>query len=158
VAWIGEAVDPGRVAADARLAHDAMLAMAATEGLVLVLAAPVTVSLGPTGAAVAALASTVVGLGRREHQAGVEALVGMGSGLLGMLVTGVSVLWLQPSWRPAAGVLLATAGAALLAPPLLPRAASARLDRIGDLLESLALVGLLPVLVVASGVVPALAG
>jgi hypothetical protein len=68
------------------------------------------------------------------------------------------VLWLHPSWRPVAAVALEVTGAALLTLALRPGAAAVRRGRLGDLAESAALVALLPVLVIATGVVTFLRG
>ena len=46
-------IDPTRVSADARVAHEILVAVSATVGLLLVLIAPLAVSLGVTGAVLA---------------------------------------------------------------------------------------------------------
>jgi hypothetical protein len=79
-------------------------------------------------------------------------LVGLVSGVLGLLVTGAALLWLHPSWRPTTAVVLAAAGAAVLALTMLPSTPSVRRGRLGDVVESAALIVLLPLLVVATGV------
>ena len=56
----------------------------------------------------------------------------------------------------ALAVVLAVAGAVLLALTLLPVAPSVRRGRLGDVLESAALLSLVPLLVVASGVLAAI--
>jgi hypothetical protein len=70
----------------------------------------------------------------------------------------LSVLWLQPGWRPVATVVLLTAGSALLATGQVSEGTAARIGRAADLLESTAVAALLPALVLASGAVAALAG
>jgi type VII secretion integral membrane protein EccD len=151
-------IDPECVAADARTAHEILVALSATEGLLLVLVSAPAVSLGPAGAAVSVLACVVVMLRTRHHHAGAEVLVGLTSGVLGLLGTSVSVLWLQPSWRPVAAVALEAAGAAILALTLLPRIAPVPRGRLADVAEGVALLALLPALVTATGVLPALRG
>ena len=61
------------------------------------------------------LASLVLMLRTRQYRSGVEVLVGLASGVVGLVSVAVSVLWLHPDWRPAAAVALATVGGVLLA-------------------------------------------
>lgn len=145
-------VDPARVAGDARIAHEILVGIGATVGLLLVLVAPFAVSLGLFGTLLAVAASAVVMLRTRQYRTGSAVLVGLVSGVLGLLVTGATLLWLHPSWRPTTAVVLAAAGAVVLALTMLPSAPSVRRGRLGDVVESAALILLLPLLVVATGV------
>jgi type VII secretion integral membrane protein EccD len=154
----GVRVDPQRVAADARVAHEILVGLSATVGVLLVLASAPAVSLGPAGTVVALLACTTVTLRTRHHQARAEVLAGLVSGVLGLLATAASVLWLHPSWRPVAAMALEVTGTALLTLALRPGVAAVRRGRLCDLAESAALVALLPVLVIATGVVTFLRG
>ncbi|GAA1799521.1 type VII secretion integral membrane protein EccD [Nocardioides hankookensis] len=149
-------VDPGRVGADARIAHEILVAVSATVGLLLVLIAPLAVSLGLSGAILAVLCCLVVMLRTRQYRTGPEVLVGLVSGIVGLLSAAVAALWLHPDWRPTIAVVLAGAGAVLLAVTLLPAAPSVRRGRLGDVAESVALLALLPVTVVAVGVFAAI--
>lgn len=149
-------IDPARVAADARVAHEILLAVSATVGVLLVLIAPLAVSLGLAGALVAVVCSLVVMLRTRQYRTGSEVLVGLVSGVLGLAATAVATLWLHPDWRPVLSVALAGTGAALLALTLVPRAPSVRRGRLGDVAESVALLSLLPLLVLATGVFDAI--
>jgi type VII secretion integral membrane protein EccD len=151
-------VDPGRVVADARVAHEILVAVSATVGLLLVLIAPLTVSLGVTGAVLAVMCCLVVMLRTRQYRTGPEVLVGLVSGIVGLLSTAVAALWLHPDWRPTVAVVLAATGALLLAVTLLPGAPSVRRGRLGDVAESIALLSLLPLLLVAIGVFSAIRG
>lgn len=152
-------VDLDRVSADARLAHQILLAVSATVGLLLVIGAPFAVSLGPSGVALAVTCSLVVMLRTRRHQAASQVKVGLVSGITGLLSVATTTLWLHSSWRPAAASLLATAGVvALLGATLLPSTPSVRRDRLCDLLESAALLATPPLLMVATGIVAAIRG
>ncbi|MDX6357304.1 MAG: hypothetical protein QOH37_358 [Nocardioidaceae bacterium] len=151
-------IDPERIGADARVAHEILVAVSATVGLLLVLVSPLAVSLGLAGTIVAVLASVVVMLRTRQYRTGAEVLVGLVSGVLGLLATALSVLWLHPGWRPGAAVALAVTGAVLLALTLLPQGTSVRRGRLGDVAESVALLALLPALVIATGVFSAISG
>lgn len=153
-----EEIDPARVGADARVAHEIMVAVSATVGLLLVLVAPLAVSLGVSGALLALVCCVVVMLRTRQYRTGSEVLVGLASGVLGLVSIAVSMLWLHPDWRPTAAVVLAASGATLLAVTLLPSTPSVRRGRLGDIAESVALLALLPLLVLATGVFSAIRG
>ena len=133
-------------------AHEVAVASSATVGLLLVLVAPASVSLGPAGALATVLSCTVVLLRCRRHVSSDEVLVGLGSAVLGLLSVALSALWLQPDWRPAVSVTLLASGPALLATARVDGGTSARAGRLADLLEGAALAALLPTLVLASGV------
>jgi len=151
-------IDPEQVGADARTAHEILVGVSATVGLLLVLVAPLAVSRGVTGTVLAVMACLVVMLRTRQYRTGAEVLVGLVSGVLGLLSVGVSMLWLHPDWRPVAAVALSATGAVLLAATLLPATPSVRRGRIGDIAETIALLSLLPLLVGATGLLDALGG
>jgi len=151
-------VDPTRVGVDARIAHEILVAVSATVGLLLVLIAPLAVSLGLSGAIVAVLCCAVVMLRTRQYRTGPEVLVGLVSGIVGLLSAAVAALWVHPDWRPTIAVVLAASGAVLLAVTLLPATPSVRRGRLGDVAESVALLALIPVTVVAVGVFSAIRG
>ena len=153
-----EEIDPVRVGADARVAHEILVAVSATVGLLLVLIAPLAVSLGLSGTLLAVLACLVVMLRTRQYRTGSEVLVGLVSGIVGLVSVAVSLLWLHPDWRPTAAVALAATGAVLLLVTLLPSTPSVRRGRFGDVAETAALVALLPLLVLAVGVYSAIRG
>ena len=94
----------------------------------------------------------------RQYRTGSEVLVGLVSGILGLVAVAVAMLWLHPDWRPTAAVVLAATGAVLLAATLLPSSPSVRRGRFGDVAESVALLALLPLLVVAVGVFSSIRG
>jgi type VII secretion integral membrane protein EccD len=148
-------IDPEQVGADARTAHEILVGVSATVGLLLVLVAPLAVSTGVAGTVLAVMACLVVMLRTRQYRTGTEVLVGLVSGVLGLLSVGVAMLWLHPDWRPVAAVALAATGALLLAATLLPASPSVRRGRLGDVAETIALLSLLPLLVVATGLLDA---
>lgn len=149
-------VEPDQVAEDARTAHEILVAVSAAVGLLLVLVAPLAVSRGVTGTLLAVMACFVVMLRTRQYRTSPEVLVGLVSGVVGLGVVAVSVLWFHPEWRPTAAVVLAASGALVLAMALIPRGPSIRRGRLGDLAESIALVSLLPLAVVATGLFEAI--
>ena len=144
-------IDPDQVSADARLAHEILIAISGTVGLLLVLIAPLAVSLGLSGTFLAPVACLVVMLRTRQYRTGSEVLVGLVSGILGLATVAVSLMVMHPDWRPATAVTLAATGAVLLAVTLLPSTPSVRRGRFGDVVESVALLALLPLLVLATG-------
>lgn len=145
-------IDPAKVAADARIAHEILVGISATVGVLLVLVAPFAVSLGLWGTLLAVAACGAVMLRTRQYRTGSEVLVGLVLGVLALAVSGVALLWLHPSWRPTTAVVLAAAGAVVLAFTMLPATPSVRRGRLGDVAESFTLIVLLPLLVLASGV------
>lgn len=151
-------VDPARVGADARLAHDILVAITATVGLLLVLVAPLAVSLGLAGTLLAVVCCGVLMLRTRQYRTGPTVLVGLVSGVAGLVSVAVAALWLHPVWRPVAAVVLAAAGALLLAATLVPGTPSVRRGRAADVAESVCLLALLPLLLVATGVFAAISG
>lgn len=144
-------IETARVAADARLAHEILLAISGTVGLLLVLVAPLAVSLGVTGTLLAVDACLIVMLRTRQYRTGSEVLVGLVAGIAGLATVALSVMSQHADWRPTLAVLLAVAGAILLAATLTPSTPSVRRGRLGDVLESVALLTILPLLVVAIG-------
>jgi len=149
-------IDPVRVGTDARVAHQILVATSATVGLLLVLVAPLAVSLGLSGTLLAVVSCLVVMLRTRQYRTGHEVLVGLGSGILGLVSAGVSLLWMHPEWRPTVAVTLAATGAVLLAVTLVPGTSSLRRGRLGDLAETMCLLGLLPLVVLATGIYSAI--
>lgn len=144
-------IERDQVAADARIAHEILLAITGTVGVLIVLIAPLAVSLGVTGTLLVVDACLIVMLRTRQYRTGSEVLVGLTAGIAGLAVTALAVLALHGDWRPTLAVVLAVAGAVLLAATLTPSAPSVRRGRLGDVLESTALIALLPLLVVAVG-------
>ncbi|HSE69577.1 MAG TPA: type VII secretion integral membrane protein EccD [Nocardioidaceae bacterium] len=148
-----QVIDESGVRADARSGHEVLLAVTATVGLVLLVVAPLAVSLGVTGSLVAVCAAAVLMLRTRQYRVGSEVAVGLVSGLVGLVATALAVLVLHPDWRGVVAVLTALASATVLLLTLVPTAPSVRRGRLGDITELVALVALLPLLVIAIGLV-----
>ncbi|WP_340539240.1 type VII secretion integral membrane protein EccD [Nocardioides sp. GXZ039] len=146
-------IDPSRVAADARVAHEILVAISATVGILLVIVAPLAVDRGRYGTLLAVVACLVVMFRTRQYRTGSEVLVGLVSGIAGLVVVALSVLVRWPDWHPTIAVVLAGTGAVLLALTLLPSGPSVRRGRFGDLVETISLLAMLPLLVLAIGVV-----
>jgi type VII secretion integral membrane protein EccD len=145
-------IDGDRVRSDARLAHQILVAVTATVGLLLVLIAPFAVSLELSGTLLAVVACIVVMLRTRQYRTDSEVRTGLVSGLLGLGSVAVSILVKHAEWRAEAAVAFAVSGAVLLAATLIPSSPSLRRGRLGDVLETICLLALLPLLVLAIGV------
>ncbi|WP_110180638.1 type VII secretion integral membrane protein EccD [Nocardioides solisilvae] len=144
-------IDPEQVAADARMAHEILLAVAATVGVLITLVAPFAVERGVTGTLLVVMCCLAVMLRTRQYRTRSEVLAGLVSGIAGLVATAVSVLFLHPEWRAGSAVALAVVGAVLLVMTLAPPPASVRRGRVGDVVESIALLSLLPLTVLAVG-------
>ncbi|SDS98629.1 type VII secretion integral membrane protein EccD [Nocardioides scoriae] len=148
-------VDAGAVRRDARIGHEVLLAVTATVGLLLVLVAPMAVSLGLTGALVAVCACLVLLLRTRQYRVGPEVVTGLGCAVASFASLCVGIVLLQREWLPVLAVVLAVTAVVLLVTTLVPRPASVRWGRLGDVAELTALVAMVPLAVVAVGVVAA---
>ncbi|MFT4082760.1 MAG: EsaB/YukD family protein [Nocardioides sp.] len=144
-------IDRSRVLTDAAVAHEILVAITATVGLLVVLIAPFVVALGLAGTLLMVAACLALMLRTRQYRTGPEVLTGLGSGILGLASLGLAVLWLHPDWRPTLAVVLAAAGGVLLALTLVPGVATIRRGRLADVAESAVLIALVPLVVVASG-------
>ncbi len=151
-------LDPARVSADARVAHEILVAISATVGILLVLVAPLAVTRGLDGTLLVVVSCLIVMLRTRQYRTGSEVLVGLVSGVLGLVSMAVALLVVWPEWRPTTAVVLAAAGGLLLVSTLSPSGPSLRRGRLGDVLETIALLSLLPLLVLASGLFDAING
>ncbi|WP_067437966.1 type VII secretion integral membrane protein EccD [Nocardioides jensenii] len=151
-------VDPAIIREDAVVGHEILLGVTAGVGALLVLCAPMAVSTGVAGTLLAVAACAAVMLRTRQYRSGTEVLAGLVAGVLGLVSTAASTLLLHPDWRPTVAVVLAAASAVLLVATLVPRPGSVRRGRIGDLTEILALLSLVPLLVLASGLFDRLQG
>jgi hypothetical protein len=92
------------------------------------------------------LGCAVVMLRTRRYLRAVDVLLGIVSGVLALVSTVVSVLWLYGAWRFPATMLVSLGGLALLGQRLWPPLAAARRGWLADRLEAATLVALLPAL------------
>ncbi len=153
-----EDIDPDEVGRDARVAHEILLAVSATVGTLLVLFAPFAVGRGVYGTILAAVCCLAVMFRTRQYRTGAEVLAGLTSGILGLVSVAISMLLIHDEWRAGAAIGLAAVGAALLGLTLVPASPSVRRGRMGDVVESMTLLSLLPLMVLGAGFVSAVAG
>ena len=140
---------------DVRAAHEVLLALLVGVGLAVPVLAPVVVSLGAAGTALAVVACLVALLTARRHRVGAEALAATVLGVAGLAATAAAALVLHPHWRPGTAAMLLACGAGVLAACVAPGSSSVRRGRLGDLLEAAAVLSLLPLLAVAGGLTAA---
>ena len=144
-------IDPAQVGADARVAHEILLAVSATVGTLLVLFAPLAVDRGVYGTILAAVCCLAVMFRTRQYRTGSEVLAGLVSGIAGLISIALSMVLIHDAWRAEAAIVLAVVGALLLVTTLVPSSGSVRRGRIGDVVETATLISLLPLMVVAAG-------
>ena len=148
----GSPVDLRKLSEDTLIGHEILLALSMTVGGAVVLLAPFVVASGPWGVLLAVSACLVLMLRTRHYRVWSEVLVGVASGVLGLVSTATAVLWLHPDWQSGVAVAMAVAGGVLLAATHVQTAPSVRRDRLRDLADLAALASLLPLLMLASGV------
>lgn len=142
-------VDPVRLQAMAARSQRVLLAGSAAGGALVTLLAPVVAD-DPVGALLA-VDCCVVGLLRaRRLRARTPALVAVHGGLAGLLATAVALLVRDPASRPVVALTLLGAGATASALARLPAAPPLLRARLWDLLETLALVALAPLVLLAA--------
>ncbi|CAM3865222.1 type VII secretion integral membrane protein EccD [Nocardioides zeicaulis] len=151
-------IDPDEVADDARVGHEILLAVSATVGTLLVLLAPFAVDRGVFGTVLAGVCCLAVMFRTRQYRTGSEVLAGLASGILGLVSVALSMLLIHDGWRAGAAIGLAAVGAVLLGLTLVPASPSVRRGRLGDVVETITLLALLPLMVLAAGFVSAVAG
>ena len=148
-------VRPEQVRRDARLGHELLLAVTGTVGLVVAVVAPLAVRLGLAGTLVVVCACVVLLLRTRQYRVGSEVGTGLVCGVLGLVSLATAVILEQPEWHVALAVVLAVTAAVLLVLTLVPLGPSVRRGRLGDVAELASLVAMLPLTVVAIGVLNA---
>lgn len=141
-------VDAGGVAERVGRAHRAIVLAGAALGLLAATLVP-TVATTPAGIGLGTAVGALLLLRSRRHRARDEVLVGLGAGAAVLLTALATVLVGHPAWRVPGGLLLVGLGLLLVeARGLLP---SPRVGLLGDLLEQAAVVALLPLLVLSTG-------
>ncbi len=155
-----EVADPDEVSIDqvrssAATGHSIFLALTASVGVLLLLVAPLAVTLGVTGALATVCVSVVLLARTRQLRSGTEVGVGLAGAGAGLLAVALSVLVLRPEWRLELVIVLVVAAAATLVATLVRSEESVVRGRLVEVVELASLVALLPLLVIAVGIVAA---
>ncbi len=155
-----EVADPDEVSIDqvrssAATGHSIFLALTASVGVLLLLVAPLAVTLGVTGALATVCVSVVLLARTRQLRSGTEVGVGLAGAGAGLLAVALSVLALRPEWRLELVIVLVVAAAATLVATLVRSEESVVRGRLVEVVELASLVALLPLLVIAVGIVAA---
>lgn len=148
-----EPVDPEAVRASYRRGHDLQVALRAAVGLLALAAAPAVVATGVPGTLLLVAAFAGMLLGVRQTYSRQDVAVVMGTGIVGLTLTGVLAATAHPGWRPVLATAAAGAAGVVIALALVAPRQRVALGRLADTLELLLLAGLLPLGVAAAGLV-----
>lgn len=151
-------LDRGDVDRQVRLGRTLLVSLTVTVALVLLASTWQLVGLGVFGFAVVVVSAAALALRTRQYRARVEVLTGFAGATLALLAAVAAALVLHPGWRTVLAAVLVAVAAVLLVVAALPRTPSVRLARLGDLVEGVALVSLLPLVVAALGFLPGTGG
>ena len=148
-------IDPDRVQRGIDLAHDLVLGLSLSVAIVVVLGAPSVVALGWAELGIIGAAGVVQMMRTRQFLLARDVVVGLLGGALGIVAGTVTALLQHPTWGVVIGPVVGVAAAAVLVSLALPDKATVRKGRILDLCEGLALFALVPLLVIALGLIAA---
>ncbi len=148
-------IDPDRVQRGIDLAHDLVLGLSLSVAIIVVLSAPSVVALGWAGLGIIWAAGVVQMMRTRQFLLARDVVVGLLGGALGIVAGTVTALLQHPAWGVVIGPVVGVAAAAVLVSLALPDKATVRKGRILDLCEALALFALVPLLVIALGLIAA---
>lgn len=146
-------VEPEDVRDQYRRGHRLQVALRAAVAVLALAAAPAVVGTGVPGTLLLVAAFTGMLLGVRQTYSRQDVAVVMGSGVLGLTVTGVLAAAAHPSWRPVLALLAGLAAALVIALSLVAPRQRVALGRAADTVEVLSLAVLLPLGVAAAGLV-----
>ena len=153
-----EPIDPARVRRGVDLAHDLVLGLSLSVGLLVILSAPLLVRLGWPGLGLVWAAGLVQMMRTRQFLLARDVVVGLLGGALGVAVGTIAALLDRPQWGPVVGAIVGAAAVAVLVSLALPRRTTVRRGRALDVAEALALFALIPLLVVALGLISSIRG
>ena len=155
-AWSPDGLAPRQVAADARIAHQLLLAGSAAAGAIVVVLAPAAVTLGIPGALTALLACLLVVMRAGRHRARRRVEIDLGSGVLGLVATTLAALRLHPEWPLAVTGALVVTGLVGSRIALAGPGSAAR--RLAITTEAVCVVAIVPVLTLGTGLLALAAG
>lgn len=144
-------IDPARIRAEAAVARELLCGLGVGLAVVQVAVTPVVADHGACGIALACCGSLIALTRAGPDRVPTESMPGRLAGAVGIVMIAATVFWQHPAWRPTEGPLLAGAGGALLATPLLAPRSPVVLWACRAI-EAACLMGLLPLLVLTTGV------
>jgi len=153
-----EPIDPARIRKGVDLAHDLVLGLSLSVGLLVILSAPVLATLGWPGLGLVWAAGLVQMMRTRQFLLARDVMVGLVGGALGVAVGTLAALLDRPEWGPVVGGVVGTAAVGVLVSVAVPRRTTVRRGRVLDLTEALALFSLLSLLVFALGLISSIRG
>lgn len=133
--------------------HELLVVSGVAVAAVTLLTAPQVVATGLGGTALVTAGFAAVLLRTRHSRTRVTVLLSMVGGVLGLVVGAVSAALTHPEWRPAVGIVLAASAAVVVALALIAPRSRVRLGRLADALDGICLVAVVPLALVAVGVV-----
>jgi len=151
-------IDPVRVRRGVDLAHDLVLGLSLSVGLLVILSAPLIVRLGWPGLGLVWAAGLVQMMRTRQFLLARDVVVGLLGGAAGVAVGTVAALVDRPQWGPVVGGVVGAAAVGVLVSLAVPKRTTVRRGRILDLAEALALFCLIPLLVVALSLISSIRG
>ena len=146
-------IDPARVTRGIDLAHDVVLGMSLSVALLVIIGAPAVVQLGWAGLGIVWAAGVVQMMRTRQFLLARDVVVGLIGGALGIVAGTVTALVQHPGWGVVIGPVVGVAAAAVLVSLALPEKVTVRRGRVLDVCEGLALFTLVPLLVIALGLI-----
>lgn len=146
-------VDPDEVRVQAARGHRLQIALRGAVAVLTLVATPAVVATGVPGTLLVAAAYLGMLLGVRQVYSRQDVAVVMGSGILGLTLTGVLAAAAHPGWRPALALVAGVAAAAVIGLSLVAPRRRVALARTADTIEVVALALLLPLGVAAAGLV-----
>lgn len=153
-----EPIDPARVRKGVDLAHNLVLGLSLSVGLLVILSAPLIVRLGWPGLGLVWASGVVQMMRTRQFLLARDVVVGLLGGALGVAVGTVAALLDRPQWGPVVGGVVGAAAVGVLVSLTVPHRTTVRRGRVLDVTEALALFSLIPLLVFALGLIPSIRG
>lgn len=148
---VAEPAAAARLAGDVATGHALLLAGEVALGVGVVALTPWVVLTGPWGLGLAGTAAVVVLLRARHRRGAGQVQAAVTAGVAALTTAAATALLAEPTWRPALTPALAAVGVLLAALPAAPVRPGVRVLRWGEVVETLAVVALLPLLVVTVG-------
>lgn len=144
-------VERDRVRSQVAAGHELMIALGVASAGVMILCTPQLVSSGVSGALLTFVGYIATLLRTRHSRTRTTVLIAMIAGVAGVAVAAVTAAETHPEWRPILALALAGAAALVVGMALVLPRTRLQLGRIADSVEGIALVALVPLAAVASG-------